>query len=94
MKRKQTIGVLKNVYNLGECAQEKIICDNILIGYAPKTYSNDGQPAKRNIQITREWAMTCFSYTHILRYLQRVPTTGNERGGTIWGRELLDGHPS
>ena len=76
-KGKQTIWEIMCMIS-GEYAHEKIICDKISIGYAPTTYNNDGQPTKRNKQITREWAMTCFSYTYIFRHLRKV-SYGEER---------------
>ena len=78
-KGKQTIEVVRKCLISGEYAHEKKICDKILRVYVPTTtYNNDGQPSRRNKQITRECSTTCFTYMYILRHLRTVPY-GRER---------------
>ena len=71
----------------GEYAHKKIVYDKILIGYAPTpTYNNDGQPTKRNKQITRE-RLRAFRTRIYYDICERFPTAGNEGGDTTLFRK-------
>ena len=73
----------------GEYAHEKRISDKISMRYAPtKTDNNDGQPTKRNKQITRRRRRAFRTRTYYMHDIsERFPTAGNEGEDTTLFRK-------